>query len=205
MQPRSVCTLHTFLSMQIQKFNKLIDPKKLMDKNTKIIDLKIALVSIKGAGKTTLIHRLKKDFNQITVYPTLGLEINRKYIRSDNYNFTFLDYPGNNSVFFNVVVDEADVLVYVIDALYWRESIAAYKECKQSIKNKIKLILINKAEKLGDNEQISSVIIESVNTPILKIYSDQKHIAKTIIPYIKCSFNPTDIDTEQFPEISNNA
>ena len=76
---------------------------------------RIALIGLDGAGKTTMLHRIKFGETTPTV-PTIGF--NCEKVRFKNVEFTLWDLGGQTKIrnLWRFYFDNTDAIIYMVDS-----------------------------------------------------------------------------------------
>jgi ADP-ribosylation factor protein 1 len=88
--------------------------KRKADQGVKsLIKKKMVVVGLEGAGKTTLIHRLKYG-NASNVKPTVGFNLDN--LRTDELELMIFDVAGGARSMWSHYLENADIVMFVFDA-----------------------------------------------------------------------------------------
>lgn len=94
--------------------NRLLGKEKLLK------EAQITVLGPSQAGKTTLIHFLETgDTHSPSPLTTLGVEYRQRGVKLGSWSFKLIDVGGQKvyqNVFWELVVERADALVYIVDA-----------------------------------------------------------------------------------------
>ena len=111
----------------------------------------VALLGLDGAGKTSLVDRLKLG-DMDAPLPTMGFKIDKMYLH--NCMVQIADVAGQDSMrnLWSVMYHSADGIIYMIDGNDFERLPLAMSELKKvmdypSLENKPFLILVNKHDK----------------------------------------------------------
>jgi len=129
------------------------------------IESKILLLGLDGAGKTSLLYKLKLD-KDITTVPTIGF--NLEQIKKENMTITIWDMGGQKKLrnLWKHYLSGADGLIFVIDSCDHERIHLANEELYKVIsltKKSLKyvLILANKCDKQSSLSNIEDVFSTS--------------------------------------------
>lgn len=135
--------------------------KKLFGKEITKKNAKIVLLGPSKAGKTTLVKYLEQGKPvEEEVRTTLGIDIRSKHFKIENWNFSVIDVGGQElyqKTFWNLGVQQADAVIYVIDGLVRRGN-PNFKQAKNQFEYMKKLvedympilILVNKQDLVAE-------------------------------------------------------
>lgn len=122
------------------------------------IESKILLLGLDGAGKTSLLYKLRLD-KDITTVPTIGFNVER--IKNKNMTITVWDMGGQDKLrnLWKHYLSGADGLVFMIDSCDHERIHLANEElykivCMPNQSLKYILILANKCDKQSSNRDI---------------------------------------------------
>lgn len=91
----------------------IIRKQKLKDK-----DLRIIVLGLDNAGKSTVVHSILGNPEETKISPTLGFEIHS--MQHKGFNLNFWDIGGQESIrafWFNYFFDKFDCILFVIDLI----------------------------------------------------------------------------------------
>lgn len=95
---------------------------------------KVVLLGMEGAGKTTMVQKIKYGAPQV-VKPTVGF--NLENIKSDKLEFTVFDIAGGARSMWAHYLEGADAILYVFDSTH-RDSIDMQQQLLKMINKEIK-------------------------------------------------------------------
>ncbi len=117
-----------------------------------------AIVGLPNAGKSTLMNRyLKEKVSIVTEKPQTTRNNVTSILSAEDYQVIFVDTPGMlkpryrmqevMASFITSAVDEADVVLVLIDVSTWRESIhPTIKTFSKTVKNRSVVVALNKMD-----------------------------------------------------------
>ena len=143
-------------SMSLNKLWGLFNPKKKYN---------ITMVGLDGAGKTSILLKLKKIENEKTV-PTIGFNV-ETIVLSENVSMSIIDVGGQDVLrdLWRHYYEGADAVIFVVDSNDTKRFLDAKKELmefvmkEEALKNAILLVFANKQ----DIDQAASVITVAEN------------------------------------------
>ncbi|KAH3687343.1 hypothetical protein WICPIJ_001687 [Wickerhamomyces pijperi] len=149
----------------------IIRKQKLKDK-----DLRIIVLGLDNAGKSTIVHSLLGSPEDTKISPTLGFEIHS--LQHKGYNLNFWDIGGQESIrafWFNYFFDKFDCIVFVIDLITIRTRLnEIHQEFIKLLDNekfeKTKFIIVLNKMDLFQEDQFDQVKEEIIEKLQLKRY-----------------------------------
>ena len=123
---------------------------KLYKKFFKGKDMRILMVGLDAAGKTTVLYRLKLG-EMINTIPTLGFNV--ETVEYEDLEFTIWDVGGQDRIrpLWRYYFDNTDAIIYVVDSNDKKRINEAHDELQkllgeEQLENSVLLVLSNKQD-----------------------------------------------------------
>uniref|UniRef100_A0A671TAH9 ADP-ribosylation factor-like protein 1 n=1 Tax=Sinocyclocheilus anshuiensis TaxID=1608454 RepID=A0A671TAH9_9TELE len=128
-------------------------------------EMRILILGLDGAGKTTILYRLQVG-EVVTTIPTIGFNV--ETVTYKNLKFQVWDLGGQTSIrpYWRCYYSNTDAVIYVVDSSSWNKRFICLVFQEEELKKAILVVFANKQDM--EQAMTPTEVANSLGLPALK-------------------------------------